>query len=68
MMEIKVNGKSSQVKDKSRVSGLLRHLKIPVKTCAIELNGRILKREEFSSVVIKPGDNVEIIRLMAGGE
>lgn len=49
------------------LSGLLTELKVPQKAVAIEVNGNIIPRGEFSSLQIRGGDIIEILRVVGGG-
>lgn len=66
-MELKVNGKMRAGREGLTVTGLLEDLQIQPQRVAVQLNGAILKREQFPEVVLKDGDTVEIITFMAGG-
>lgn len=66
-MDLKVNGKVRAGRQGLTVTGLLEDLQIHPQRVAVQLNGAILKREQFPEVVLKDGDTVEIITFMAGG-
>ncbi|MBU0630300.1 MAG: sulfur carrier protein ThiS [Candidatus Margulisbacteria bacterium] len=66
-MKITVNGKEWSVAAGSTVADLLGKFKISPKVCAVELNGKILKREKLLKTLINEGDTVEVIRMMGGG-
>lgn len=67
-MDLKVNGKVRAGREGLTVTGLLEDLQIHPQRVAVQLNGAILKREQFPEVVLKDGDTVEIITFMAGGK
>jgi thiamine biosynthesis protein ThiS len=66
-VELRVNGKPRASREGLTVTALLGDLKIHPQRVAVQLNGEILRREQFSEVVLKDGDAVEIITFMAGG-
>lgn len=66
-MELRVNGKTRVGREGLTVTGLLDDLQIHPQRVAVQLNGEILRREQFPEVVLKDGDTVEIITFMAGG-
>jgi thiamine biosynthesis protein ThiS len=66
-MELRVNGKPRVAQDGLTVTGLLEDLQIHPQRVAVQLNGEILRREQFPAVVLKDADVVEIITFMAGG-
>ncbi|MBU1867197.1 MAG: sulfur carrier protein ThiS, partial [Candidatus Margulisbacteria bacterium] len=51
-MKITVNGKEWSVAAGSTVADLLGKFKISPKVCAVELNGKILKREKLLKTLI----------------
>jgi len=66
-VELRVNGKPRASREGLTVVGLLADLQIHPQRVAVQLNGEILRREQFPEVVLKDGDTVEIITFMAGG-
>lgn len=40
---------------------------INLELIALELNGRIISKDEFSNIVFKQGDKVEILSFVGGG-
>ncbi|MFA4905980.1 MAG: sulfur carrier protein ThiS [Candidatus Margulisiibacteriota bacterium] len=67
MITIKINGKDWEVHPEINIINLLSHFKIAPKVCAVEINSEIIPRAEYKNKILKQGDQVEIIRLMAGG-
>lgn len=65
-MEIVINGKSD-AGDFSTVEELLRARSLEPATLVVELNGKIIPREDYASVHLKDGDTVEIVQFVAGG-
>jgi len=69
-MILTVNGKRTTVVDKEllSISGLLNELNVedPLYV-TVELNGDIMERENFESIMIKDGDEVEFLYFMGGG-
>jgi sulfur carrier protein len=68
-MEISIilNGKEEKIIKNVSVLGLLEIKKVKPEAVAVEVNGKILKRNEFSTVIIKDADKVEIVFFMGGG-
>ena len=66
-MRIRLNGKEEVVSDGLKVSLLLQELKLEPSRVAVEVNLRVLKKDEYSRVFLKDGDTVEIVTLMGGG-
>lgn len=67
-MNLVVNGKEADVKDNLTIPELLvcQQVKMP-EMVSIELNGNILKRDDFDQTVLKEGDKVEFLYFMGGG-
>jgi len=66
-MRIKVNGQITEVEGQPSVAELLARLGIEPMTCAVEVNVEIVKREQRSALQLKDGDEVEIVKMIAGG-
>jgi len=69
-MTIILNGLSYKIlscKEKFTVADLLKELSLNPSVVAVELNGVIIKRDDFSTTQIAENDKVEIIRFMGGG-
>lgn len=66
-MEVVLNGERRQVPEGLSLEGLLQHLQITSERVAIEHNRRIVKREEWAQVEVKPGDELEIVHFVGGG-
>ena len=66
-IKIKVNGKVKTVLNKSKLSELLKNLKIPIKKVAIELNQEIIDKKRTSNIKLKKDDKIEIVHFIGGG-
>jgi thiamine biosynthesis protein ThiS len=66
-MEIRLNGKVSEVAEGATVRRLLDELGLHPLRVAVQRNQDIVKRERYEEVVLQPGDTVEILTIMAGG-
>ena len=66
-IKIKVNGKVKTVLNNSKLSDLLKNLKIPLKKVAIELNQEIIDKKRTSNIKLKKDDNIEIVHFIGGG-
>jgi len=67
MIETTINGAVQQVPENLTLRELLRHLKLGEERVAIERNRQIVKREEWESVRVEPGDQLEIVQFVGGG-
>ena len=66
-IKIKVNGKVKSINDNSKISDLVRNLRIPMKKVAIELNEEIIDKKNISKIGLKKDDKIEIVHFIGGG-
>ena len=66
-IEIKVNGKVQSIAAKSKMSDLVKNLKIPIKKVAIELNQEIKDKKNINKISLKKNDKIEIVHFIGGG-
>jgi sulfur carrier protein len=66
-IKIKVNGKIKLIKNNTKLSNLIKFLKIPVKKVAIELNQEIVDKKKIEKIILKKNDKIEIVHFIGGG-
>ena len=66
-IKIKVNGKNRLISETNKLSDLIKHLKIPLKKVAIELNQEIVDKKKIKYINLKQNDNIEIVHFIGGG-
>ena len=66
-IKIKINGKINKIDDKTKLSDLVKNLKVPLKRVAIELNREIVDKKKLDEIVLKKGDEIEIVHFIGGG-
>ena len=66
-IKIKVNGKNRSFSETCKLSDLIKHLKIPLKKVAIELNQEIIDKKNISKISLKKDDKIEIVHFIGGG-
>jgi len=66
-LEVKVNGKKQSVIEGSTVQSVLDEKEVRTEMVAVELNGTLLSKEEFSERTLNKGDALEFLYYMAGG-
>ena len=66
-IKIKVNGKVKFIKEKYRMSDLVKNLKIPMKKVAIEINQEIIDKKKINKIILKKNDKIEIVHFIGGG-
>ena len=66
-IKIKINGKINKIDDKTKLSDLVKKLKVPLKKVAIELNREIVDKKNLNKISLKVNDNIEIVHFIGGG-
>jgi sulfur carrier protein len=66
-MKIKLNGKPHEMPAATGLLQLLESLQVNPDLVAVELNLDIVKRADRAGIVLKEGDEVEVIRMIGGG-
>ena len=66
-IKIKVNGKIKRIFENTRLSDLIKSLKIPIKKVAIELNQEIIDKKKLNNICLKKNDKIEIVHFIGGG-
>lgn len=67
MIEIQLNGKPYSLSEGVNIDSLLEELSIPKGKVAIELNKKVLHKENYTKTVLKNNDQVEIVTFIGGG-
>lgn len=67
-MRIFLNGKPHELADQSTVAALIDELQLAGKRLAVELNGEILPRSEYSDMQLSQNDQLEIVHAIGGGQ
>ena len=66
-IKIKINGKINKIDDKTKLSDLVKNLKVPLKNVAIELNREIVNKKNLNKINLKVNDKIEIVHFIGGG-
>jgi sulfur carrier protein len=64
---ISVNGKTRTLETELSLQDLLQDLGMTTGRIAVELNGNIVPRSQFSSQLISNLDSIEIVQAIGGG-
>ena len=67
MIALQINGKRVELQGPSALLDYLERLGVDPRAVAVEHNGEIIDRASFASVVLRDGDQVEIVRMVGGG-
>ncbi|MPZ16163.1 MAG: sulfur carrier protein ThiS [Chloroflexi bacterium] len=66
-MRLTVNGKPRDVDAARTIAEFLHAHDVNPQLVAVEHNGRIVRREQFSDIELTEGDALEIIHMVGGG-
>lgn len=66
-MEVVINGKPEQAENGSTIGSILEKRNIRKEMVAVEVNGEVVKRDDYDSHALKDGDKVEFLYYMSGG-
>lgn len=66
-IHIKLNGNAYTVEQQMDILSFLEILKVTPGSVVVERNREILHRNMFDRVVLKDGDELELIRFVGGG-
>ena len=67
VLEIQINGKTTEAPPGVTVAGLLKHLDIDPRRVAVEINLDVAPKRTYEERVISAGDQIEIIGFVGGG-
>ncbi len=67
MIELTINGQPQQFEATLNVTQLIEHLALQNKRIAIERNGEIIPRSQFSEQQLMNGDQLEVVVAVGGG-
>ncbi|MDP3296326.1 MAG: sulfur carrier protein ThiS [Thermodesulfovibrionia bacterium] len=66
-MRLKLNGTDLEFQDGITVAGLLKNLEIEPAKVAVEVNLKIIKKQDYQEQILKDGDSIEIVNFVGGG-
>ena len=65
--KIQLNGDPYEINGRTNLNELLNKLKIQKNKVAIEVNGEIVQKEKYESLVLSKDDKVEVVHFIGGG-
>ena len=66
-MQILLNGEEREIPENCSLQQLLEDLKLKPERLAIELNRKIVRRQNWPETFLRPGDRLEIVHFVGGG-
>lgn len=67
MIQIILNGKPHNIKEKTNIITLLETLSLSEKKVAIEINEEVVPRDNYAKKILSVKDRVEIVHFIGGG-
>ena len=67
VIEITINGAARQLPTPLNMVQLLEHMQLAGKRVAVERNGEIVPRSQYTQVELVHGDQLEIVAAVGGG-
>ncbi len=67
MVIIHCNGQQREIDDGSTVAEFIKSLGFDLETVVVEMDGNIVKPEEYSTQKLASGSQLELIRFVGGG-
>ncbi len=64
---ITLNGEPKDLDKAMTVRKLIEHLAIEPQAMAVEVNKKIIRKDEFDTIYVDNGDRVEIVTFVGGG-
>lgn len=67
-MNILLNGDKETLDKDYNLTELLLKYEFTPEIVTVNVNGEIIKREDFENTIVKDGDSVDILMFMGGGQ
>ncbi|MBI4733493.1 MAG: sulfur carrier protein ThiS [Rubrobacteridae bacterium] len=67
-IKLLVNGERREFENRSTILDIIKSLGLKPEIVAIELNGQLLRRDDYDSAIVSDGDKLEYLYYMAGGD
>ena len=64
---IQLNGEPYTIGGDARLTALIERLKLRRGRVAVEINHGVVPKAQWDSVMVRPGDKVEIVNFVGGG-
>jgi sulfur carrier protein len=66
-MKLVVHGEDRGIEDGATIAELLQSKDLRPEMVVVEHNGEIVSRGRYGEIHLAPGDNLEVVQMMAGG-
>jgi sulfur carrier protein len=66
-MRVRINGVERDLPEATSLLQLLQERGLDPRTVVVEYNYEIVPRDRYGEIVLREGDNLEIVQMVAGG-
>jgi sulfur carrier protein len=66
-MHLKINGEPAQAEDGLTLERLIQTYKLKKDQIVVELNRAVPSKDKYAAIVLKDGDEIEIVKFLGGG-
>lgn len=66
-MKITANSKQYEIAENTTVAAFIESTGVKAARCVVELNGKAMRFDAFADIVLRDGDVLEIMQIVAGG-
>ncbi|MEX1253626.1 MAG: glycine oxidase ThiO [Dehalococcoidia bacterium] len=67
MIALTVNGKPRELEGETPLPDFLRSLGVDQRAIAVAVNGEVVPKKQYRDIVLRAGDEVEVVRMVGGG-
>jgi sulfur carrier protein len=67
VIALTVNGKQRELAAETDLASFLEELRIDPRAVAVAFNGEVVSRDRYSTIRLREGDALEIVRMVGGG-
>ncbi len=66
-MQVQINGEFRELREGQTLNELIAELALTPERLAIELNRQVVRRAQWTEIVLREGDRIEIVHFVGGG-
>ncbi|HEX6126249.1 MAG TPA: sulfur carrier protein ThiS [Pyrinomonadaceae bacterium] len=66
-MKIKINGEIKELEKALSLSQILELFSLPAQRVAVELNRRVVRKQDWSTTIVEDDDRIEVVHFVGGG-
>ena len=67
MIEVQINGVKVELEPGTTVASILESKEVRQEMVAVEVNGELVQKGKYPTLVLEAGDEMEFLHYMAGG-